>query len=154
MKYKRFLCLLTTLILAVSLWGCSAPAPEPEPTPSATIGGSTCDSPDCNVSKPVSIWFLTYEEEWITEERFIEWPPWGTSLEEFSTQQLFQGSKDGHAIVPEGCELLSFTSENGAVTIVADATFPFEDGAASVAAQSIKKTLFQYDYIKTILLTD
>ena len=37
---------------------------------------------------------------------------------------------------------------------VFSSSFPFEDGANSLAAQSIAKTLFQYDYIQSIVITD
>ena len=122
------------------------------PRPSA--GTQPCDSPDCNVSKPMTIHFLKMDGTWIQEDRMMEWPPWGTSIEEFSVKEMLKGSADGARIAPEDCALISITTQEGTCSLVFSSSFPFEDGANSLAAQSIAKTLFQYDYIQSIVITD
>ena len=67
---------------------------------------------------------------------------------------MLKGSADGARIAPEDCALISITTQEGTCSLVFSSSFPFEDGANSLAAQSIAKTLFQYDYIQSIVITD
>ena len=140
-------------LAALVMAGCGrVQAPEPSPSPEIIAPG--CDSPDCNVSKPMTIHLLKMDGTWIQEDRMMEWPPWGTSIEEFSVKEMLKGSADGARIAPEDCALISITTQEGTCSLVFSSSFPFEDGANSLAAQSIAKTLFQYDYIQSIVITD
>ena len=53
---------------------------------------------------------------------------------------MLKGSADGARIAPEDCALISITTQEGTCSLVFSSSFPFEDGANSLAAQSIAKT--------------
>jgi hypothetical protein len=152
---RRLLWILLFVLISLTAAGCSSTQlPEPSPGPSPEIIAPGCDSPDCNVSKPMTIHFLGMDGTWISEDRMMEWPPWGTSIEEFSIQEMLKGAADGTRIAPEDCTLVSVTTQDETCTLVFSSSFPYEDGASSLAAKSIAKTLFQYDYIKSIVIAD
>ena len=59
--------LLGGLAALVMAGGGRVQAPEPSPSPEIIAPG--CDSPDCNVSKPMTIHFLKMDGTWIQEDR-------------------------------------------------------------------------------------